>query len=234
MFGIKTRLQKMLRTRRGLRTNQRILSEDYGARRSFWNEQCLDARGNPVPWFTYPAIEYLNQLDLSHMRVLEFGSGFSTQYWARRTKHVVSIEDNKSWYERMKPKLPSNVEYLLAPTRDDIVRTASELGREFDLIINDGVYRYDCAVASRPKLADGGIVIVDNSDWCAKTCAYYRDSDLIEVDMAGFTPLNDYPMTTSFFFSRTVKLKPAHDRQPVLAVGGEVVPEEELQEFVRG
>jgi hypothetical protein len=187
-----------------------------------------------VPWFTYPAIEYLNQLDLSHMRVLEFGSGASTLYWARRTKHVVSIEDSKSWYERMKPRLPSNVDYVNAPTRDDIVHTATELTSQFDLIINDGLYRYDCAVASRPKLADGGIVIVDNSDWCTKTCAYYRDGDLIEVDMAGFTPLNDYPMTTSFFFSRNVKLKPAHAVQPVLAIGGEVIPEDDLSEFVRG
>jgi hypothetical protein len=234
LFGIKTRLKKMLRTRRGLRTNHRILSKDYGAARSFWNEQCLDGQGKPVPWFTYPAIEYLNQLDLSHMRVLEFGSGASTLYWARRTKHVVSIEDSKSWYERMKPQLPSNVDYINAPTQEEIVRAATELTSQFDLIINDGVYRYDCAVASRSKLADGGIVIVDNSDWCTKTCAYYRDSDLIEVDMAGFTPLNDYPMTTSFFFSRTVKLKPAHAVQPVLAVGGEVVPEDDLQEFVRG
>ena len=234
MFGIKTRLKRLLRTRKGLRMTRRILADDYGQRRSFDAEQCLDAKGNPVPWFTYPAIEYLNQIDLSHMRVLEFGSGFSTLYWARRTKSVVSIEDNKSWYERMKPKLPGNVTYIHAPTHDDIVRAASELQQEFDLIINDGLYRYDCAVASRSKLADGGIVIVDNSDWCAKTCAYYRDSDLIEVDMAGFTPLNEYPMTTSFFFSRSAKLKPAHDHQPVLAVGGEVVPEEDLAEYVRG
>jgi hypothetical protein len=234
MFGIKTRLKRYFRTSRALKRNWHILRDEYGARRSFWNEQCLDGRGNHVPWFTYPAIEYLNQLDLSDMRVLEFGSGFSTLYWARRTKSVLSIEDNKAWYEKIKPQLPANVRYVHAPTHDDIVRTAAGLDDRFDLIVNDGLYRYDCAVASRPKLVDGGIVILDNSDWCPKTAAFYRESDLIEVDMAGFTPLNEYTHTTSFFFSRSVRLRPAHDRQPVLAVGGERVPEEDLQEFVRG
>jgi hypothetical protein len=134
----------------------------------------------------------------------------------------------------MKPRLPSNVEYVLAETMDDMVKAAQTLPGQFDLIVNDGLYRYDCAVASQPKLADGGIVILDNSDWCVRTCKFYRDADLIEVDMAGFSPLNEYPMTTSFFLSRSVRLKPAHEHQPVLAVGGEQVTEDDLYEFIRG
>jgi hypothetical protein len=41
-------------------------------------------------------------------------------------------------------------------------------------------------------------------------------------------------MTTSFFLSRNVRLKPAHANQPVLAVGGEVVTSDDLDEFIRG
>lgn len=234
MFGIKTRLMRWWRTRQTLQRNWRIFRDTYGQLRSLRSESCLDAQGNTVPWFTYPAIEYLNQIDLSGIRVLEFGSGNSTLYWARRAAKVVSVEDSKSWYERMAPKMPSNVEYILAATRDAIVAAAERQAGPFDLIVNDGVYRYDCAVATRSKLADGGMVILDNSDWCARTCAYYRDSDLIEVDMAGFTPLCEYTMTTSFFLSRSIRLKPAHACQPVLAVGGEKVSEKELSEFIQG
>ena len=147
MFGIKTLLKRQVRTSKALRRNWRILRDTYGQHRSLWREQCLDANGNYVPWFTYPAIEYLNQLDLSHMRVLEFGSGFSTLYWAKRTKHVTSVEDSKSWYERMKKEMPANANYIPAPTHDDIVRAATEVEGPFDLIVNDGLYRYDCAVA---------------------------------------------------------------------------------------
>lgn len=234
MFGIKTRLKRYWNLRRVLARNWRTFRDEYGQRRALWEEQCVDREGNPVPWFTYPAIEYLNQLDLSHMRVLEFGSGGSTLYWARRAASVVSVEDSKSWYERMRLRMPQGVRYIHAPTQEDIVRTATEVEGPFDLIVNDGLYRYDCARATRSKLAPGGMIILDNSDWCTRTAEYYRESDLIEVDMAGFTPLCEYTMTTSFFLSRDVRLKPAHARQPVLAVGGEVVSDEALAEFVRG
>jgi hypothetical protein len=40
-------------------------------------------------------------------------------------------------------------------------------------------------------------------------------------------------MTTTFFFSRSVKLKPAHERQPMLAVGGEHLTDDDLS-LVRG
>lgn len=234
MFGIKTRVLRWWNARRTLRANLRILRDTYGQRASLMRDACLDGEGNHVPWFTYPAIEYLNQIDLSGMRVLEFGSGYSTLYWGRRTASVVSVEDSKSWYERMSPRMPANVNYILAPTQEQIIEAARKVEGKFDLIVNDGVYRYDCALATRDKLADGGMIILDNSDWCARTCAYYRDTDLIEVDMAGFTPLCEYTMTTSFFLSRNIRLKPANPCQPVLAVGGEKVTEEELSEFVRG
>ncbi|MDB5322401.1 MAG: hypothetical protein JWN40_4032 [Phycisphaerales bacterium] len=233
MFGIKTRLQRFYRTKKSIGTNYSILRDEYGQWNSFWNSKCLDKDGNFVPWFTYPAIEYIKQLDLTDKRVLEYGSGFSTMFWAKRTKSVVSIEDDKAWYEKLKPQLPANVNYIHVNNEQEYVGAVGKLEGQFDIIINDGIYRLSCAKASRPKLADGGIVILDNSDWCAQACAYYRDSDLIEVDMAGFTPLNAYPMTTSFFFSRSVKLKPAHDHQPVLAVGGQHISEDDLS-LVRG
>ena len=233
MFGIKTRLQRFYRTKKSIGKNYSILRDEYGQWNSFWNSKCLDKDGNFVPWFTYPAIEYIKQLDLSDKRVLEYGSGFSTMFWAKRTKSVVSIEDDKAWYEKLKPQLPANVNYIHVNNEQEYVGAVAKLEGQFDIIINDGIYRLSCAKASRPKLADGGIVILDNSDWCAQACAYYRDSDLIEVDMAGFTPLNAYPMTTSFFFSRSVKLKPAHDHQPVLAVGGQHISEDDLS-LVRG
>lgn len=234
MFGIKKRLKSFLHARNTLRSINRIVRDEYGQQLSLKRAECLDKHGNHTPWFTYPAIEYLNQIDLSGKRVLEFGSGFSTLYWARRCGSVVSIEDSKSWYESMKPRLPKNVEYVHAGAEPEYVKAAADAQGPFDIIVNDGLYRYDCATASRPKLADGGFVILDNSDWCARTCAFYRDSDLIEVDMAGFLPLNAYPMTTSFFFSRNVKLKPAHAIQPTLAVGGEVVTEDDLKDYIKG
>ena len=47
--------------------------------------------GRPVPWMTYPAICYLEQLDFSQKRVFEYGCGSSTAYWAKRALRTISV-----------------------------------------------------------------------------------------------------------------------------------------------
>ncbi|GAB3987129.1 hypothetical protein GCM10028807_06210 [Spirosoma daeguense] len=200
--------------------NYKILSGKYGHYKSAKNKQSIDQNGKPIPWYTYPMVEYLQQLDFSDKTVFEFGSGNSTLFWASRSKHVVAIEDDPAWYALIKPKLPANVTYLLVDSKDAYLKGIQQFPEPFDVIIVDGSHRYDCVVNSRPKLSDAGFMILDNSDWFVEATAFLRNSDLIEVDMAGFNPINGYATTTSIFFSRQVKLSPAGDKQPKTAIGG--------------
>lgn len=234
MFGIKTRLKKLYARARGTRKACRVLCEDYGLARSMYDNSCIDRDGNYIPWLTYPAIEFIKQLDLTDKTIFEYGSGFSTLFWAARCKKVISVEDDNSWYERMSLKLPRNVEYILARTEDEYVAAAEGRAEKFDVIVNDGIYRLRCAAASTPHLAPDGFIILDNSEWCVKTAAFYRDAGLIEVDMAGFGAINDYPWMTSFFLTRGVNLKPANKVQPVPGPGMVMWSEEKLGQWVRG
>jgi hypothetical protein len=86
---------------------------------------------------------------------------------------------------------------------------------DFDVIIIDGSTRFECAIEALCKLKDDGFLILDNSDWKEKTSKLLREADLIEVDMSGFGPINNYTWTTSFYFRRNVKLASAHSRQPI-------------------
>src|SRR6266702_7452961 len=58
--------------------------------------------GEPIPWMAYPATEFLECQSYARRRVLEWGSGNSTLWWARRAERVVSFESNVSWYERIR------------------------------------------------------------------------------------------------------------------------------------
>jgi hypothetical protein len=60
--------------------NFKILAVEYGQFGTIRNWTCTDKNGEPVPWFTYPTIEYLNHLDLSECSVFEYGMGYSTLY----------------------------------------------------------------------------------------------------------------------------------------------------------
>lgn len=52
-----------------------ILAFEYGQFKTIKNWDCIDREGNPIPWYTYPAIEFLNSLDFSNKSVFEYGGG---------------------------------------------------------------------------------------------------------------------------------------------------------------
>ena len=47
----------------------------YGHLRSRLRNDIIDENGEPLPWYTYPAIEYLTGLDFTQKTVFEFGCG---------------------------------------------------------------------------------------------------------------------------------------------------------------
>ena len=68
-------IKKKLEPYRKQWQNFKILAFEYGQWKTIKNWECIDKKGEPVPWFTYPAIEYLSHLDLSDFLVYEYGSG---------------------------------------------------------------------------------------------------------------------------------------------------------------
>ena len=199
--------------------NYKILSSYLGQYKSMRLRECVDRNGTPIPWYTYPAIEYIRQLDFSDKIIFEYGSGNSTRFWAGRCKKIVSIEHNKEWYNKIKNGLPGHVEYHLLEEAQEYIKSINNYSNKFDVIVIDGMHRYKCAIEALGKLRDNGFIILDNSDWYEKTSKLLRDSDLIEVDMSGFAPINGHTHTTSFYFRRNVKLRPASDRQPMHGIG---------------
>ena len=193
----------------------RILAKQ-GHLRSAKEQSCVDASGNPIPWYTYPSLEYLRQLDWRDKKVFEYGSGNSTLFWASRAKAVTSVESDLAWHTRIASHMPPHCRLSLVTDSAAYVRAITEPA---DVIVIDGDQRFSTAVYSRPFLRPGGLMILDNSDWHPKTAAFLRDSDLIEVDFTGCGPINGYAWTTSLFFSRDFNGKPARDRQPWPGVG---------------
>jgi hypothetical protein len=199
--------------------NYKILSLELGQYKTICRWDCVDRYNNPIPWYSYPAIEYIKQLDFSDKIVFEYGSGNSTIFWAPRCKKLVSVEDNQQWYNKVKAKLADNVEYTLFNEKEKYINSIDNYAGKFDIVIIDGSHRYECSAKALQNLKDDGFIILDNSDWKEKTSEVLRGADLIEVDMCGFGPINGYTTTTSFYFTRNVKLKPAYDRQPVHGIG---------------
>ena len=177
----------------------------------------LDANNEPLPWFTYPAIEYLEQLDLSHKSIFEWGSGNSSLYFAKRCRSIISIESDKNWYEYVSQELLPNQKVIFT-NEVNFVDAIDKLNMKYDVIIIDSLLRYECALKAVHYLNRGGLIILDNSDWHPSTSTLLRKmNDLIEVDMHGFGPINDYSWTTSLYLTREFNFSPKDDIQPTFS-----------------
>lgn len=196
------------------------LNLKYGYTNTKVTQKPVDTNNNPLPWFTYPAIEYLSQLDLSGKRIFEWGSGNSSRFFASHCKEIVSIESNEEWYSYGKFNLLPNQKIIFC--KEEIFAEAiDEEPNNFDVIIIDSLRRYDCALKAINHLNEGGMIILDNSDWNPKTSEFLRDNcDLIEIDMHGFGPINDYSWTTSLYLHRDFRFIPSGGVQPVVSRAG--------------
>ena len=202
----------------------RILSFDYGHLRSAASLRSIDAAGQPVPWITYPAIEFLKQLDLSDKTVFEYGCGGSTVFWSRAAKQVDSVEHVEEFYREVLPTLPANCNLTLEIHPEKYIHAVGRRGEPYDIIVIDGHSRVRCSTVAPKYLKPGGFIILDNSDWFWEASANLRDADLIEVDMAGIAPINDFVSTTSFYLHREFRGRPKASRQPTGAIGSQPKP----------
>ncbi|HEX8644887.1 MAG TPA: hypothetical protein VF702_13335 [Allosphingosinicella sp.] len=197
-----------------------ILRRDLGYVRSLRAQQSMLADGRPMPMMSYGLVEYLMSLDFSASAVLELGGGQSTLFWAARAQSVRTIEHDADWLSRISRSNLGNVS-IVEVRQDGYVGALSALEERFDIIVIDcAANRFECARAAGPLLREGGMIILDNSDWHPRTAAYLRSLDLIQLDYPDFRPLHHFRCTTSIFLHPDFRPVPAGPRLPPVPRGG--------------
>lgn len=121
-----------------------------------------------TPWICYPAIELLETFLHRDSRVLEFGSGMSTIWYAKHAGEVYAVEDSGPWHARVAGLVSAahlnNVHLHYAERIDEYSQFMATDSAGFDLIVVDGNYRHQCTMEALPLLRNGGIFYLDNSD----------------------------------------------------------------------
>ena len=168
----------------------------------------VDAQGNAIPWFTYPAIEFLEAVVRKEWRVFEWGSGNSTIWWSRNCESVTAAENNAAWAAEVRPKLSKNAQVLLHEDKDGYVN-AIKGGLVYDVIVVDGEHRNECAYACVPHLSDKGIIVYDNSDRSEydPSISHLESLGFHRVDFWGLIPSYVYRNCTSIFYRDPASLK---------------------------
>jgi hypothetical protein len=133
---------------------------------SFKSHKSVDNNGKPIPWFSYPFIDFLTPRLSKEITVFEFGSGNSTLFFAERVKKVISIEHNKAWYQIVNKSKPNNVDLMLtkSDSSKDYLDAIKNMNVVADVIIVDGLHRIDCLQVGVEKLSDKGVIVLDDSE----------------------------------------------------------------------
>ena len=179
--------------------NLHILAELQGLDATMEGSRSVAADGSPIPWYTYPAIEYFGQFNATGLHVFEYGCGNSSLCWARKGAQVWSVEHDPEWHARMNEQSSQLRGLMLREGPSSYSQAVAEPGCLFDIIIVDGVWRNECAAEAVSKIKPGGFFILDNSDWYTDVAGFFRTQGYFQIDFSGFGPINPYCWTTSIF-----------------------------------
>lgn len=175
-----------------------MIGKTRGYMRSLLENQCVDSTGEPIPWYTYPAIEQIGKWDFSTKIVLEYGSGNSTLWWAARASSVTSIESDEHWYSRIRSRMPPNCNLVLAPVALEDKPTV-EINRYVAAVDAPGKYKaleqLDRYVGVIDSLGEFDVIAIDGevSNLTRLRCTrravnHLRPGGLIIIDNSDWLP----------------------------------------------
>lgn len=147
---------------------------------------------NIDPWLSKQAVDFLDSIINEDTTIFEWGSGGSTLRYAPIAKSIVSIENDKTWYEKLlaefKERKIDNVDLKFIPNDNQTSKNTLDLNAYssnslyfkhkvfktyvteidnhdvFDLVIVDGRSRASCIKHAIDKVKIGGFIMLDDSE----------------------------------------------------------------------
>jgi len=170
LFQLKQAVKKIplvpsLLTINTLLINKKSYLRSTGYLRSFKQGHPCDKDGEFLPWMNYPVITFLKERLSKDINIFEYGSGFSTRFYAKRVNTVTSLEYDKFWYKKIKETLPSNVELIFQKSdiNGEYCRAIQKTNKKYELIVIDGDDRENCMRECISSLSENGVVVLDDS-----------------------------------------------------------------------
>jgi hypothetical protein len=120
-----------------------------------------------VPWLGFRVTRRLKELIRPDWKILEFGSGMSSLFFASRCSRLVSVESDPAWYGLMRShfaeKNLANIDYR-HQQGSEYTHVDDLPDGSFDLALIDGLQRDEAARTAIRKCRPGGWILMDNTD----------------------------------------------------------------------
>ena len=186
--------------------------------------KAIDKNNNPIPWITYPCIDFLKERIIDKMNIFEYGAGGSSVWLSSIAGHVDSVEHSKDYYDLFveNKKNISNLNIYHVPLdskyddlsyedlgfkRADVnnryVNSIRKLNKKYDIVIVDGIFRVDCILESINHLTDSGVIILDNTNYInelSDASIFMESQGFRRLDFWGMTPIIWAKSCTTIFY----------------------------------
>lgn len=166
------------------------------------------------PWMCRLVVEQLEQLVVPGMRILEWGSGGSTVFFAGMGAEVICIEHDVSWAklvnsELARRKLSAQVNIMRIDLAANYVDIVDDLSGGFDLVIVDGRRRVECVNKAHNRVVPGGWLVLDDSDRETYSPAHERLADWHKLVLKGPRPQTKVDPQTTMWRKPDRSVRPA-------------------------
>ena len=145
-----------------------------------------------LPWYNYPLIAFLESYINPSMNIFEFGTGFSTIFYAQNNCNVYGVECNIEWIEKVQAlstmhNLEQNIAIEFCPKSHEIARYIHnvEASIKFDAIVVDSYNRIECLIEAKKRDCD--VIILDNSERpnLERACEIMQGFDVLKFKGVG-------------------------------------------------
>jgi len=171
---------------------------------SMLSGKIVDRQNNPLPWVTYPFINFIGNRLKNDMDVFEFGSGNSTIYYASKVRSITTVENDGQWYNKIKNALPTNAHLYYAKLEKgaDYSNYALTTNAKYDLIIVDGRDRVNCCMNNLESLKPSGVIVLDDSERqrYQPGILFLIENGFKRIDFWGTAPAINYLKCTTLFY----------------------------------
>lgn len=180
--------------------NEKSYVYKSGLAHSYKENKPVDEDGSPLPWMNYSVIRFFEERLHQGINMFEYGSGFSTFFYMDKVGKITSLEYDRKWYERIKPKLADNAEiiYQEKDVDGEYCRAIHKSGGKYNMIIVDGRDRVNCVKQALEHAEDDAVIVLDDS----QRQRYSEAFDIMKG--AGYKVLNFEGLKpTDFGYNRT-------------------------------
>ena len=170
---------------------------------SAMHKKVINLRGEYMPWLSYPAIDFLKSYLKKDARIFEYGTGYSTLFYATNYNHVTSVENDEGWFQKIEFSAGNyeNLSLHYANSKEEFVGAIELSGTKFDLIVVDGSWRNECLLKAPAYLKEDGILIMDDADReeHKEAIESIRSNGFFAIPFTGMSALSYEDHTTMIF-----------------------------------